>query len=161
EDEFKPALIEKKIKAFEKRSGLTFGVSQKEAIVDALLSPFFILTGGPGTGKTTVLDVIVTIFAELQDIELDPAEYTNEPFPVLLAAPTGRAAKRMKEMTGLPASTIHRLLGLTGSDDEDDLQESERKLKGSLLIVDEMSMVDTWLAYQLLKSVPSGMKVIM
>lgn len=161
EDEFKPALIEKKIKAFEKRSGLTFGVSQKEAIVDALLSPFFILTGGPGTGKTTVLDVIVTIFAELQDIELDPAEYTNEPFPVLLAAPTGRAAKRMKEMTGLPASTIHRLLGLTGSDDEDDLQESERKLKGSLLIIDEMSMVDTWLAYQLLKSVPSGMKVIM
>lgn len=157
---YNPKTIDKKIKSFEKRSGLTFGQSQKEAIKEALLSPFFILTGGPGTGKTTVLDVIVSIFAEMEEIELDPSEYVNDPFPVLLAAPTGRAAKRMKEMTGLPASTIHRLLGLTGSDD-DELQETERTLKGSLLIIDEMSMVDTWLAYQLLKAVPAGMKVIM
>ncbi|GAA0363981.1 ATP-dependent RecD-like DNA helicase [Alkalibacterium iburiense] len=160
ESKVKPSVIDKKIKAFEKDSGLTFGQSQKEAIKEALLSPFFILTGGPGTGKTTVLDVIVSIFADLEEIELDPSEYVNEPFPILLAAPTGRAAKRMKEMTGLPASTIHRLLGLTGSDD-DELQETERTLKGSLLIIDEMSMVDTWLAYQLLKAVPAGMKVIM
>lgn len=157
---YKSATIDKKIKTFEKQKGLTFGQSQKEAIKEALLSPFFILTGGPGTGKTTVLDVIVSIFAELEDLELDPTEYVNEPFPILLAAPTGRAAKRMKEMTGLPASTIHRLLGLTGSDD-DELQETDRTLKGSLLIIDEMSMVDTWLAYQLLKAVPTGMKVIM
>ncbi|MER2063428.1 MAG: AAA family ATPase, partial [Alkalibacterium sp.] len=112
------------------------------------------------TGKTTVLEVIVSIYAELEDISLDSADYPNEPFPVLLAAPTGRAAKRMKETTGLPSSTIHRLLGLTGTDD-DSLQETDRMLKGSLLIIDEMSMVDTWLAYQLLKAVPDNMKVIM
>ncbi len=157
-------LSEKKIlkilKQFEKRSGLTFGESQKLAITAALQSPLFILTGGPGTGKTTVLDAIVSLYAELNDVDLDPASYIDEAYPVLLAAPTGRAAKRMKETTGLPASTIHRLLGLTGSDD-DELQESDRSLKGSLLIIDEMSMVDTWLGYQLLKAVPNGMKVIM
>ncbi|WP_368644926.1 ATP-dependent RecD-like DNA helicase [Alkalibacterium putridalgicola] len=156
----KEAAINKKIKQFEKRRGISFGSSQKEAIKKALTSPVFLLTGGPGTGKTTVLEVIVSIYAELEDISLDPADYPNDPFPVLLAAPTGRAAKRMKETTGLPSSTIHRLLGLTGSDD-DPLQESDRMLKGSLLIIDEMSMVDTWLAYQLLKAVPDNMKVIM
>lgn len=156
----KEKAISKKIKQFEKRRGITFGSSQKEAIKTALTSPVFLLTGGPGTGKTTVLEVIVSIFAELYDLSLDPAEYPNEPYPVLLAAPTGRAAKRMKETTGLPSSTIHRLLGLTGSND-DPLQETERQLKGSLLIIDEMSMVDTWLAYQLLKAVPNDMKVIM
>ncbi|SFB86024.1 exodeoxyribonuclease V alpha subunit [Alkalibacterium subtropicum] len=156
----KVAAINKKIKEFEKRRGITFGSSQKEAIKKALTSPVFLLTGGPGTGKTTVLEVIVSIYAELEDISLDPADYPNEPFPVLLAAPTGRAAKRMKETTGLPSSTIHRLLGLTGSDD-DPLQESDRMLKGTLLIIDEMSMVDTWLAYQLLKAVPDNMKVIL
>lgn len=156
----KESAINKKIKQFEKRRGITFGSSQKEAIKKALTSPVFLLTGGPGTGKTTVLEVIVSIYAELEDISLDPVDYPNEPFPVLLAAPTGRAAKRMKETTGLPSSTIHRLLGLTGSDD-DPLQETDRMLKGSLLIIDEMSMVDTWLAYQLLKAVPDNMKVIM
>lgn len=154
------AVINKKIKAFEKSRGILFGRSQKEAIKKALVAPVFILTGGPGTGKTTVLEVIVSIYAELNEISLEPSDYPNEPFPILLAAPTGRAAKRMKETTGLPSSTIHRLLGLTGSDD-DSLQESDRKLKGDLLIIDEMSMVDTWLGYQLLKSVPDNMKVIM
>lgn len=153
--------IEKAIDQFEFRRSITLGESQKNAVRDALKSPVFVLTGGPGTGKTTVLEVIVSVYAELNDLSLDPDDYSGQPFPVLLAAPTGRAAKRMKETTGLPASTIHRLLGLTGSDDEDELQESEKVLKGSLLIIDEMSMVDTWLAYQLLKAVPDGMKVIM
>ncbi|MFO8070164.1 MAG: ATP-dependent RecD-like DNA helicase [Alkalibacterium sp.] len=152
--------IDKKIKQFEKRRGIIFGSSQKEAIRRALTSSVFLLTGGPGTGKTTVLEVIVSVFADLHDLSLDPADYPNDPYPVILAAPTGRAAKRMKETTGLPSSTIHRLLGLTGSE-EDPMQETDRMLKGSLLIIDEMSMVDTWLAYQLLKSVPNDMKVIM
>ena len=156
----KEKAINKQIKQFEKRRNITFGASQKEAIRKALTSPVFLLTGGPGTGKTTVLEVIVSIFAELNELSLDPADYPNDPYPILLAAPTGRAAKRMKETTGLPSSTIHRLLGLTGSD-EDPLQETDRRLKGELLIVDEMSMVDTWLAYQLLKAVPENMKVIM
>ncbi|GEN49738.1 SF1B family DNA helicase RecD2 [Alkalibacterium pelagium] len=153
--------IDEAIDQFEFRRSITLGESQKKAVRDALKSPVFVLTGGPGTGKTTVLEVIVSVFAELNDLSLDPDDYNGQPFPVLLAAPTGRAAKRMKETTGLPASTIHRLLGLTGSDDEEELQESEKVLKGSLLIIDEMSMVDTWLAYQLLKAVPDGMKVIM
>lgn len=153
--------IEKAIDEFEFRRSITLGDSQKKAVRDALKSPVFVLTGGPGTGKTTVLEVIVSVFAELNELSLDPDDYSGQPFPVLLAAPTGRAAKRMKDTTGLPASTIHRLLGLTGSDDEEELQESEKVLKGSLLIIDEMSMVDTWLAYQLLKAVPDGMKVIM
>lgn len=153
--------INKAIDQFEFRRSISLGASQKNAVRDALKSPVFVLTGGPGTGKTTVLEVIVSVFAELNDFSLDPDDYSGQPFPVLLAAPTGRAAKRMKETTGLPASTIHRLLGLTGSDDEEELQESEKVLKGSLLIIDEMSMVDTWLAYQLLKAVPDGMKVIM
>ncbi|GAA0485517.1 ATP-dependent RecD-like DNA helicase [Alkalibacterium sp. s-m-22] len=153
--------IDKAIDEFEFRRSIALGDSQKKAVRDALKSPVFVLTGGPGTGKTTVLEVIVSVFAELNELSLDPDDYSGQPFPVLLAAPTGRAAKRMKETTGLPASTIHRLLGLTGSDDEEELQESEKVLKGSLLIIDEMSMVDTWLAYQLLKAVPDDMKVIM
>lgn len=153
--------IDRSIKKFEKRRSLRLGKSQKQAVRQAIKSPLFILTGGPGTGKTTVLEVIVSVYAELHELSLDPHAYSGEPFPVLLGAPTGRAAKRMKETTGLPASTIHRLLGLTGSDEEEEPQETEKILKGSMLIIDEMSMVDTWLAYQLLKAVPDGMKVIM
>lgn len=139
---------------------IEYGDSQKDAIKKALESPIFILTGGPGTGKTTVLEGIVHLFAELNDLSLDPHSYKDSPFPMLLAAPTGRAAKRMQESTGLPASTIHRLLGLT-ADDDDLLSDSGYQLEGDLLIIDEMSMVDTFLANQLLRAIPSGMKVIL
>lgn len=139
---------------------IEYGDSQKVAIKEALESPVFILTGGPGTGKTTVLKGIVHLFAELNDLSLDPYSYKDEAFPILLAAPTGRAAKRMKESTGLPASTIHRMLGLT-ADDEDLMNDSDYLLDGQLLIIDEMSMVDTFLANRLLQSIPQGMKVIL
>ena len=88
---------------------IRYGASQIEAIKSALLSPFFILTGGPGTGKTTVLKGIVRMFSELNDLPEDPHDYKGGLFPIVLAAPTGRAAKRMQETTGLPGSTIHRL----------------------------------------------------
>lgn len=91
-------------------------------------------------------------------MSLNLEDYTQDVFPILLAAPTGRAAKRMNEMTGLPASTIHRLLGLTGREKE--VLDEARELEGGLLIVDEMSMVDTWLANTLLKSIPNNMQVI-
>lgn len=139
-------------------TGMTYGDSQIEAMKAAIRSPLFILTGGPGTGKTTVINGIVTLFAELNGLSLDPDEYVNDIFPILLAAPTGRAAKRMNETTGLPASTIHRLLGLTGR--EKNTSVSAKELEGGLLIVDEMSMVDTWLANTLLKSIPTNMQVI-
>lgn len=151
---------QKKIKDIEKKLGIQYGDSQKEAIREAMESSVFILTGGPGTGKTTVLEGIVHLYAELNDLSLDPYSYKDKSFPILLAAPTGRAAKRMKETTELPASTIHRMLGLT-ADEEDLLEDSGYRLEGHLLIIDEMSMVDTFLANQLFNAIPRGMKVIL
>src|SRR5699024_3174976 len=140
--------------------GIEYGKSQKEAIKQALESPVFILTGGPGTGKTTVLEGIVHLYAKMNDLSLDPYAYKDSSFPILLAAPTGRAAKRMKETTGLPSSTIHRMLGLT-ADDDHSLGETGFELEGELLVIDEMSMVDTFLANQLFHAIPKGMKVIL
>ena len=136
---------------------VTYAKTQISAIATAVNSAIMILTGGPGTGKTTVVRGIVETYAKLHKLSLDPKKYTDKPYPILLAAPTGRAAKRLAESTGLPAMTIHRLLGFTGQEED---EETERDLKGQLLIVDEFSMVDTWLAHQLLKAVPSGMQVI-
>ncbi|MDA9472697.1 SF1B family DNA helicase RecD2 [Enterococcus sp. 5H] len=150
--------IEKNIRGIEKRLGILYGDSQQAAIEEAIKSPLFILTGGPGTGKTTVINGIVSLFAELNGLSLDIKDYTQDMFPILLAAPTGRAAKRMNETTGLPASTIHRLLGLTGREKNPSMTAKE--LEGGLLIVDEMSMVDTWLANTLFKAIPTNMQVI-
>ncbi|MFV0557709.1 MAG: ATP-dependent RecD-like DNA helicase [Enterococcus sp.] len=150
--------VTQKLRQIEKRSQITYGKSQEAAILAAIRSPFFVLTGGPGTGKTTVINGIVQLFAELNDIELDASKYTQEMFPILLAAPTGRAAKRMNDTTGLPSGTIHRLLGLTGREKTSAVVAKE--LEGGLLIVDELSMVDTWLANTLLKAIPTNMQVI-
>lgn len=156
ESEFLLALGE-----LEERLHVQYAPTQKEAIQTALMSPMLILTGGPGTGKTTVIKGIVELYSELHGCSLDPKEYQkkDEPFPVLLAAPTGRAAKRMSESTGLPAVTIHRLLGLNRSEgyDNDDVKE----LDGKILIVDETSMLDIWLANQLFKALPEHIQVIM
>lgn len=150
--------VEKTIRILEKRLGILYGESQQAAIEEAIKSPLFILTGGPGTGKTTVINGIVSLFAELNGLSLDIKDYSQDMFPILLAAPTGRAAKRMNETTGLPASTIHRLLGLTGR--EKNTSISAKELEGGLLIIDEMSMVDTWLANTLFKAIPTNMQVI-
>lgn len=144
----------------EERISVSYGESQKEALQTALQSPMLVLTGGPGTGKTTVIKGIVELYSELNGVSLDPHAYKDgNKFPVLLAAPTGRAAKRMSESTGLPAMTIHRLLGMNGQEQLDD--DSERLIEGRLLIVDEMSMVDIWLANQLFRALPSHMQVIL
>ena len=152
--------FEENLSDLEFELAIEYGKSQKEAIKQALESPVFILTGGPGTGKTTVLEGIVHLYAQMHDLSLDPYAYKDSGFPILLAAPTGRAAKRMKDSTGLPSSTIHRLLGLT-ADDDDLLMDLGHSLDGELLIIDEMSMVDTFLANQLFRSIPHGMKVIL
>ncbi|TLG80217.1 SF1B family DNA helicase RecD2 [Vagococcus zengguangii] len=146
------------IAQLEKQNKMRYGNSQILALKEAIRSPLFVLTGGPGTGKTTVINGIVSLFAGLNDLSLDINDYHNEIFPILLAAPTGRAAKRMNETTGLPASTIHRLLGLNAGE-KINIDEIE-KLEGGLLIVDEMSMVDTWMANMLLKAIPTNMQVI-
>ncbi|SEM31515.1 exodeoxyribonuclease V alpha subunit [Mesobacillus persicus] len=144
----------------EERLGVQYGPTQKEAIQTALMSPMMILTGGPGTGKTTVIKGIVELYAELHGCSLDINDYKKEePFPFLLCAPTGRAAKRMTESTGLPAVTIHRLLRWNGADGFD--HDEDRQLEGKLLIVDESSMVDIWLAHQLFKALPDNIQVIL
>ena len=144
----------------EERIGVQYAPSQKKAIQTALLSPMLLLTGGPGTGKTTVIKGIVEIYAELHGLSLDPKDYSkDEPFPIVLGAPTGRAAKRMAESTGLPAATIHRLLGWNGQSGID--LEQERTINAKLVIVDEMSMVDTWLAYQFFKALPEEVQVVL
>ena len=150
--------VKKTIRMIEKQLNIQYGESQQKAIEEAIRSPLFILTGGPGTGKTTVINGIVNLFAELNGLDLDPTKYSQEVFPILLAAPTGRAAKRMNETTGLPSGTIHRLLGLNGREKSPTV--STKELEGGLLIVDEMSMVDTWLANTLFKAIPTNMQVI-
>lgn len=145
----------------EERLGVEYAPSQKEAIQTALMSPMLILTGGPGTGKTTVIKGIVELYAELHGCSLEPKDYQkkDEPFPFLLAAPTGRAAKRMSESTGLPAVTIHRLLGFNGTEGFD--RDETTPLEGKIIIVDETSMLDIWLANQLFKALPEHIQVIL
>lgn len=157
-DDTKPAKhTAKVIKQVEKEQGIAYDDTQREAIQTAIEQPLFLLTGGPGTGKTTVINGIVRAYAALNDLSLDVNSYHDEPFPLMLAAPTGRASKRMMETTGLPASTIHRLLGLAI-----DTQDYEPKeLPDGLLIVDEMSMVDTYLFHTLLAALHPGIKLIL
>jgi len=158
-DKFPVSEIRKAVGEVEERLGVNYAETQVAAIETALHSPLMILTGGPGTGKTTVIRGFVEVYAELHGLSLDPKEYAKkkESFPIVLAAPTGRAAKRMSESTGLPAMTIHRLLGFNGQEKD---EETEREVEGRLIIIDEMSMVDTWLAHQLLKALANDVQLL-
>lgn len=140
--------MEDAIEEAEKKLKIKYDDTQKAAIKNALNNPVSILTGGPGTGKTTIINGILLSLRQLADIPAS-ALYSEDP-PFLLAAPTGRAAKRMGEITGIAAKTIHRLLGLgIGETDEAELNE----LNGEILIIDEMSMVDMFLFKQLVSSI--------
>ena len=158
-DRFPTSEVRKALGEAEERLGVNYAETQIEAIDGSINSSVMILTGGPGTGKTTVVRGLVEVYAELHGLSLDPKEYAKkkEPFPIILAAPTGRAAKRLSESTDLPAMTIHRLLGFNGQEKE---EETEKEIEGRLIIIDEMSMVDTWLAHQLLKAVPDDAQII-
>lgn len=157
---FSDEAIAKQVRIVEKQADIVYDESQTAALTAAVKAKIMLLTGGPGTGKTTIIRGLVNLYARLHEVSLDINEYKEKPFPILLAAPTGRAAKRMSESTGLPASTIHRLLGLTGR--EEDLDAAATKdLEGGLLIIDETSMVDVYLMKTLLRAVPVGMQVIL
>ena len=151
--------IQKTLTRVEEETGIKYDQVQVRAIETALNNKVMLLTGGPGTGKTTIIRGIVECYAKVHQLSLEIDDYRDKPFPVLLAAPTGRAAKRMSEATDLPASTIHRLLGLNGRELPTDI--NARDLKGSLLIVDEMSMVDTLLFKTLVQAVPTAMHVVL
>ena len=144
--------LQEEIADVEEAFGISYDDVQKNAIKEALKSKVFILTGGPGTGKTTVINGLIAAYADLHQIDLEKKE-----IPIILAAPTGRAARRMNELTGLPSATIHRHLGLNG---DNDYQAIDDYLDCDLIIIDEFSMVDTWLANQLFSSISSNTQVI-
>lgn len=139
---------------------LNYGKEQFEAINQALHSKVMILTGGPGTGKTTVIKGILNAYGSFQNISIDPEDYEDKSeFPFILTAPTGRAAKRLTESTGLLAVTIHRLLGWNGNNGFD--KDEHNQLSGKFIIVDEFSMVDIWLANHLFKALPDDIQVLL
>lgn len=148
DEQYNDSQVEQAIQDAEKELKINYDDTQKLAIKNALTHPISILTGGPGTGKTTIINGILLALRKLANIPAS-ALYSEDP-PFLLAAPTGRAAKRMGEITGISAKTIHRLLGLgIGETRAEDLNE----LNGEILIIDEMSMVDMFLFKQLLFSI--------
>lgn len=137
------------ISSFERKNNIAFADSQKEAILGAFENGIEIITGGPGTGKTTIIKCIIEI-------------YENNGMKVLLAAPTGRAAKRMTESTGREAKTIHRLLEMGVSDNENSFfgRGEGEPLEGDVIIVDEASMIDIMLMNSLLKAIKLGTRLI-
>ncbi|MGM7702134.1 SF1B family DNA helicase RecD2 [Pseudalkalibacillus sp. Hm43] len=145
--------------SLEEQYGMEYAEAQKDAILRAITSSMMILTGGPGTGKTTVIKGIIEVYAEIHGVSLDPKDYEDGEFPFLLVAPTGRAAKRMSESTGIPAVTIHRLLGWKGGSGFE--YDEDNPIKGRLLIIDEMSMVDLRLAYRLFDALPEDIQIVM
>lgn len=147
--------LDKAITKAEKSLKISYDETQKQAIKNALNNPISILTGGPGTGKTTIINGILLCLQQLDDIP-SASLYSSDP-PFLLAAPTGRAAKRMSEITGIEAKTIHRLLGLgIGENDASELNE----LNGNILIVDEMSMVDMFLFKMLIENIDTTKHIV-
>ena len=146
-----PPGLDRMIRRVAKDSGITYSAEQEEAIRAAATSGLLLITGGPGTGKTTILNGILELLGQMQ-------------LKCLLAAPTGRAAKRLTEVTGEDSSTIHRLLE-AGIDPETGMmifaRDEDNPLKADVVIIDEMSMVDVQLLYALLQAIPANKRVIL
>lgn len=142
----------------ESNNHVNYATSQKEALETAMNSKVMLLTGGPGTGKTTVIKGIVELYAEIHGLSLNYDDYNEDDYPVALAAPTGRASKRLQESTGLDAMTIHRFIGWNQDTQPQDILDNE--INARLIIIDEMSMVDTWLFHQFLTVVPLDAQII-
>lgn len=147
---FKEADLAEKIKTAQQAVGIELAPEQEKAVEQAAHSGVLVITGGPGTGKTTVVKAIIQLLTSLG-------------LKVRLAAPTGRAAKRLSEATGKPARTIHRLLEFSYQEGEGFAfaRNKERPLNLDVLIVDEASMVDLLLMYNLLKAMPQGSRLIL
>ena len=146
-----PEDLEERIRQAEEESGVKYSEEQRQAIREAAGSGLLLITGGPGTGKTTLLNGILNLYGNMQ-------------LKCLVAAPTGRAAKRMTEVTGEEASTIHRLLE-AGIDQHTGkmyfAKDEDNPLKADAIVVDEMSMVDIQLLFHLLKAIPRGKRLIL
>lgn len=148
--DFSETAVEQRIRKIEQLSELELDEMQRTAVKEAVRSGLLVITGGPGTGKTTTINTIIQYFE-------------SEGMDIALAAPTGRAAKRMSETTGYEAKTIHRLLELSGGMDEHAGFErnEENPLETDVIIIDEMSMVDITLMHNLLKAVVAGTRLIL
>ncbi len=146
--------VAERLSRIQREEGMELDPMQVQAVIEAVGSGLLIITGGPGTGKTTTINAIIRYFEE-EDME------------IFLAAPTGRAAKRMTEATGYEAKTIHRLLELTGIPGEEDTsrmhfeRNEENPLDADVIIIDEMSMVDIQLMQSLLRAVNVGTRLIL
>lgn len=142
--------IEQRIRDIEKQTKMTLDEHQVQAVKEAVRNGLMIITGGPGTGKTTTINTIIRYF-ELEGMD------------IFLAAPTGRAAKRMSETTGFEARTIHRMLELNGGiEGAAGFERNEQNpLEADVIIIDEMSMVDISLMYSLLKAIVAGTRLIL
>ena len=147
--------LEDKFKEMEQVFGISYNEEQKKAILESICKNFLIITGGPGTGKTTIMKGIIELYKEVHKLS-----YEKLAERVFLLAPTGRAAKRMSEATLMPASTIHRFL--KWQKDTNKFQVNEyHKSKAEVIILDEASMVDTLLMASLLRGISANCKVIM
>ena len=142
--------IEERVRRIEKQTGMELDEHQMTAVKEAVRNGLLIITGGPGTGKTTTINTIIKYF-EMEGLD------------IFLAAPTGRAAKRMSETTGFEARTIHRMLELNGGvDGAAGFERNEQNpLETDVVIIDEMSMVDISLMHALLKAVAVGTRLIL
>ena len=147
--------LEDKFKEMEQVFGISYNEEQKKAILESICKNFLIITGGPGTGKTTIMKGIIELYKEVHKLS-----YEKLAERVFLLAPTGRAAKRMSEATLMSASTIHRFL--KWQKDTNKFQVNEyHKSKAEVIILDEASMVDTLLMASLLRGISANCKVIM
>lgn len=145
--------IEKRLSQVEEDSSMVLDQGQRQAVIEAVRNGVLVLTGGPGTGKTTTINAMISYF---EAAGLD----------IFLAAPTGRAAKRMTEATGYEAKTIHRLLELSGGMEDDRAparfeRNQENPLEADVIIIDEMSMVDIFLMHALLSAISVGTRLVL
>lgn len=151
-DDHKDSLMDKKIIDIQQQQGMTLAANQKLAVKEAMVSGVLVITGGPGTGKTTTINTIISLL-EAQGNE------------IVLAAPTGRAAKRMTEATGREAQTIHRLLEISFLQEDSKRQSFERNednpIEADVIIIDETSMVDILLMNSLLHAITQGTRLIL
>lgn len=146
-------MMEKRLRKVEELEQISLDPMQHQAVIESIKHGLLILTGGPGTGKTTTINTMIQFFE-------------SEGMSILLAAPTGRAAKRMTEATGYEAQTIHRLLEVSGNPEEEGnvngfLRNRDNPLETDVLIIDEMSMVDLTLMHALLTAVVPGTRLIL
>ena len=154
-DDIKSKSIDNKIKEIEELFDIKYNNDQLKAIKHSYLKSFLIITGGPGTGKTTIMKAITEVYRQMNKLSYDKL---NERLALL--APTGRAAKRMTEQTNLPASTIHRFLKWNKETNKFQVNEYN-KSKVEFVIIDESSMIDTYLMDSLLRGLNANCKIIM